>query len=62
MAKIKLVLELLQLLVAAYKFITGAISEAKFNRIVKSRKNNFDKFIKSDRKTRLQILKDENDD
>ena len=60
--KIKLIFELVQLLVSAYKFITGALSEAKFRKAVRKRKANYDAFIKGTRADRLKILKKENDE
>lgn len=56
---IKSVIAFLQLMVDAYFFISGKITESTFNQKVKERKDLYDRYINSEREEiRLQILRE----
>lgn len=60
MSTIATIIELIKILLSAYKFITNEISEAQFNSAVKERKEFRDKFSKATRAEKLRMLRDKN--
>ena len=55
---VKAIIELIKIILAAYKFIDGQIDDIQFRSKVKERKKVHDEFMEADRKRRLEILRD----
>ena len=59
MANIKVIIEFISLLLSTYRFLAGQISEAKYFKAVKHRKEARDKYLAADNQNdRLDALKD----
>lgn len=56
-----MILELLRVILAAYRYISEEIDERQFESSVRKRKENYKKFMSSDRNGRLNVLRDENE-
>lgn len=57
-SNVKAILELLKIVLAAYRFMSDEMDEIKFRRIVRERKKVHQAFAEADRVERLKILRD----